>query len=166
MGFECKIAYSKLVGEPMSDFELQKFREQIEYYQTRAMKNHPPEFYPHVLRNIPRLARNYQLYIVSNCDKHTIPICLKHGGITSYFQDYLSFGMTQQSKDKNIRHLVKKHDLKSPLYIGDIKNDYIEAHKAGVNFYQVTYGFGGPIKNVLQFDSFERLSMYLLNENS
>ena len=52
------------------------------------------------------------------------------------------YGTKGQSKAENIKDIVKDHQLKAPVYIGDTMGDYLLAAKAGVPFIFADYGFG------------------------
>jgi phosphoglycolate phosphatase len=56
-------------------------------------------------------------------------------------EDYLD-NRYGKSKWDNIKSIVEKHGLKSPIYIGDTVMDREAAKKAGVPFVYATYGYG------------------------
>jgi phosphoglycolate phosphatase len=59
--------------------------------------------------------------------------------------------------------LVDKHDLKSPVYVGDTDSDSVESSKAGVPFVYMTYGFGKTDNYSIKFDTFNELVEYYYN---
>lgn len=98
--------------------------------------------YPGVRELIPRLARRYPLFMASNCGTSGLKNFLEFTGLTPYFTDTITFGDTLQPKDYNIRVLMERHGLTTPIYIGDTEGDCRCAHKAGISMMHVTYGFG------------------------
>ncbi|MDE6073581.1 MAG: hypothetical protein K2F80_03180, partial [Muribaculaceae bacterium] len=82
-------------------------------------------------------------------------------GLAPYFTDTLTNGETGLDKDENIRLVVKRNNLKSAAYVGDIQRDSDAAHAAGIDMIHVTYGFGSCNDAQLSFDSFTDLTDYL-----
>ena len=52
------------------------------------------------------------------------------------------FGNNDLPKWDNIALIIKRNNLKNPVYVGDIDNDRIAAGKAGADFIYAEYGFG------------------------
>ena len=77
-----------------------------------------PEAYPGVAETFKALSKKLPLFIVSNS------------------QD------TGNEKDSNIRAIVEKNHLKSPVYVGDTLGDLRASEAAGVPFIFCEYGFG------------------------
>lgn len=98
--------------------------------------------YPDVRELIPQLAGKYRLFMVSNCGVRGLENFVEYNGLTPYFTDLLSHGSTGKSKTENIRDLVFRYGLKSPVYVGDTQSDADSAHKADVPFIWAAYGFG------------------------
>ena len=103
--------------------------------------------YPGTKEAIETLARSFRLFMVSNCDANGLPNFLRFTGLELYFTDTLSFGQNGLEKDANIRELVKRYNLKAPLYIGDVARDCSDAHRAGVPFVWAKYGFGRDVRD-------------------
>ncbi|MBP5792253.1 MAG: HAD family hydrolase, partial [Spirochaetaceae bacterium] len=51
-------------------------------------------------------------------------------------------GDTGLLKDENIKLIVKRNGLKSPVYVGDTQGDADACAKAGVPIVYASYGFG------------------------
>ncbi len=98
--------------------------------------------YPSVEQTLKTLARQYSLFIVSNCQGGYIEAFLNTYGLNGYFSDVLCSGDTLLPKNENIALLCKKHALKRPLYIGDTETDKRAAALAHVPFLYAAYGFG------------------------
>lgn len=88
------------------------------------------------------LSDKYPLFIVSNCQAGYIEVFLKATGFARYFTDHLCPGDTGMAKGANIRRIVQKHHLASPVYVGDTMGDYNACQEAGVPFIFASYGFG------------------------
>lgn len=102
--------------------------------------------YPHVRPVIEELAPTHKLIMVSNCTKDGLPNFLEYTHLKPFFTDAISFGDTGHEKDYNIALMIRKHDLKAPLYVGDTTGDCHSAHAAGVPFAWATYGFGRGVE--------------------
>lgn len=80
--------------------------------------------------------------IVSNCNIEYAPCFLKAHGMEEYFTDWECSGRTGLPKSENIKLVVERNHLKSPVYIGDTVLDYEAAQQANVPFIHAAYGFG------------------------
>lgn len=98
--------------------------------------------YPYVHRVISELANRYRLFMVSNCGPQGLENFVRLNKLEPYFIDLLSHGSTGRSKTDNIRTLIERYDLKSPVYVGDTQSDADSAHRADVPFIHTAYGFG------------------------
>lgn len=100
------------------------------------------DLYPGLAETIKYLADKYKLYIVSNCQSGYIETFLSHCPVADYFLGHQCYGTKGQPKAENIKDIVKDHQLKLPVYVGDTKGDRDSAAKAGVPFIFANYGFG------------------------
>ena len=98
--------------------------------------------YPNTRDTIIKLSKKYKLYIVSNCVKGYIESFLNTSGLKDYFSDYESYGNTLLSKGENIKLVIKRNNLKNPIYVGDTKGDMEASNYAGIPFVYAAYGFG------------------------
>lgn len=80
--------------------------------------------------------------IVSNCNIEYAPCFLQAHDMGKYFTDWECSGRTGLPKGDNIRLVVERNRLQSPVYIGDTILDYEAARSAGVPFIHAAYGFG------------------------
>ncbi|PRY52402.1 phosphoglycolate phosphatase [Arcticibacter pallidicorallinus] len=113
--------------------------------------------YPGVKEGIKKLSEKYKLFIVSNCPKGIITLFMNRAGITDYIVDEMAYGFNLKPKNHNIKLLIKKHHLQSPIYVGDTDIDRVESEQAGVPFAFVSYGFAVAEKYDLSFDNFDSL---------
>ena len=58
--------------------------------------------YPGVVEGLERLSHKYKLFLVSNCDSHTLPVFMACIGITPYITEGLAFGNTHKPKGDNM----------------------------------------------------------------
>ena len=98
--------------------------------------------YPGVLETLERLSRKFPLFIVSNCQCGYIECFLGANKGTPYIRDYECSDNTKMEKSENIRLIMGRNGLKSPVYVGDTTSDSTAAKKAGVPFVYAKYGFG------------------------
>ena len=108
----------------------------------RELLAHPAPVYETLEEALQILSQRYPLYIVSNCQAGYIEVFLKATGLGRYFQDHLCPGDTGKAKAENIRTIVRRHGLKSPVYVGDTSGDQKACQSAGVPFVFASYGFG------------------------
>ena len=98
--------------------------------------------YPGVKETVIRLAGNYELFIVSNCQSGYIEVLLKTSGLGEYIKDMECFGNTGLPKGDNIRMVVQRNHLDRCIYVGDTSMDQEAAALAGVPFVHAAYGYG------------------------
>jgi phosphoglycolate phosphatase len=110
--------------------------------ENRILSERGGVLYPNVLETLLELSRKYPLFIVSNCQCGYIEGFLHANGGAPYITDYVCSDETKMEKADNIRLLMSRHGLKSPVRVGDNTSDSIAAEKAGVPFIYAKYGFG------------------------
>lgn len=115
------------------------------------------KLYPGVAEGIPFLAPHYKLFMVSNCGADGLNNFLSYTKLESYFCDTLTHGETQLSKADNIKLLIKRHNLKNAVYVGDTQGDCDAAHKANIEMIFAKYGFGECENAEYTIDSFPQL---------
>ena len=113
-----------------------------------------PPIYPHLESTLQILSEKYRLFIVSNCQAGYIEVFLKCTGFSRYFQGHLCPGDTGKPKGENILEIIRRFDLKSPVYVGDTAGDFQASRQAGIPFVHAAYGYGqtdGPDYTISQF---------------
>lgn len=88
------------------------------------------------------LSQKYKLFIVSNCQVGYIEAFYEYHKLDKYFTDYENPGRTGLSKGDNIKLIMQRNNLTSPVYVGDTDGDQKAAAFAGVPFVYASYGFG------------------------
>ena len=113
--------------------------------------------YPGVKETLEELAKDYRLFIVSNCENGYPEICMEKLGLTHLFSGHLCFGDTRTCKGETIKKLMKDYGITSACYIGDTQGDADAAALAGIPFVYCTYGFGQVREYWKSIDSFAEL---------
>lgn len=137
---------------------------QIVRFQYNRIEHNGGVLYKDVIEGLTNLARKYQLFIVSNCPEHTIAYFMKWSKINHLITDTIAHGANHKSKHENISLLIKKHGVKSAVYIGDTDGDRIQCEIIKIPFVYVSYGFGESVNYSLKFDSFKQLESYFLKK--
>ena len=88
------------------------------------------------------LSQTFNLYIVSNCQAGYIESFLNYYQLDSFIADFECSGRTQKNKSHNIKNVIQRNNLKTPVYIGDTQGDRDASYENGIPFIYVTYGFG------------------------
>lgn len=111
-------------------------------YENELLNEMPGTVYDGVKETMIRLAKEFPLFIVSNCQCGYIEACMKGAGIAELITDHLCYGETLAPKSETLRRLIEKHGLKQPVYVGDTQGDADACSEAGVPMIFVTYGLG------------------------
>lgn len=106
------------------------------------LQEHGGVLYPDIENMLLALKDEYDLYIVSNCQKGYIESFLEYYGFAHYFKDMECYGNNGFKKGKNIKLLVERNGNFPAVYVGDIQGDYDASKEAGVAFIHAAYGFG------------------------
>ena len=114
-------------------------------------------FYPGVLNGLKSLKQEFQLFLVSNCGAEYLECFFRWSKCQHLFEDYECFGRTGKPKSENIRAIVDRNKLQSPIYIGDTDGDQKASTAAGVVYFHMKYGFGKPEKQCMEFETFKDL---------
>ncbi len=101
--------------------------------------------YEGVRETLAALSETYRLFIVSNAQKGYCELCMEKLGLTDIIRGHLCFGDTLAEKGVTIRTLMRRHDIRSAVYIGDTLGDCDAARKAGIPFVWASYGFGSDV---------------------
>ncbi len=117
--------------------------------------------YPDVVQTIQELAVKVPIFIVSNCQSGYIELFLQKTGLTPFVKDMECFGNTGKDKGTNIRLVMERNQLQSPVYVGDTQGDCNAAEQAGIPFIHVTYGFGTTGTSDREIDRFAELKEFI-----
>ena len=126
-------------------------------YENKLLLEKPGTLYPGVAETLQALSKNYDLYIVSNCQCGYIEILLETCHLKPYVKDTLCYGQTQTSKGKTIRTLMERNHMDTAVYVGDTKGDADACKEADIPFIFASYGFGDVPDAKQTIDSFPEL---------
>ncbi|MDO4345488.1 MAG: HAD family hydrolase [Eubacteriales bacterium] len=108
----------------------------------KELEKTPGTVYEGLEETLKVLSEKYPLYIVSNCQKGYIELFFRKTGLGRYFKGHLCFGETGTSKGQTMLQLMRRNNLKAPVYVGDTQGDADASKEAGVPFVFAEYGFG------------------------
>lgn len=117
--------------------------------------------YPDVAETLERLHERYRLFIVSNCQQGYIESFLTAHSFGSVFEGHLCWGDTGLPKGGTNRELIRRYELKAPIYIGDTEGDRLSASEAGIPFIHAAYGFGSVTEECPRLGRFSELPALL-----
>jgi phosphoglycolate phosphatase len=129
-------------GYNLTSARIAEIMKACELHENDYILEHGGILFPQLEQVLQDLSQNYFLAIVSNCQVGYIEAFLQHHRLTSYFDDFESFGKTGMQKGDNIRLVCERNHLEQAVYLGDIQGDYDSACKAGIPFIHARYGFG------------------------
>ena len=134
-----------------------------EMEQAALLENTKDIAYEGVIDSIRKISQRIPVFIVSNCQKGYIEVVMEKNGMTDFIKDFDCYGNTGLSKGQNIRLIVERNGVKSPVYAGDTQGDYEACKEAGVPFIWAAYGFGRPEddKYFSKIEKFEQLEKLL-----
>lgn len=114
--------------------------------------------FPDLEVTLQELKKHYRLFIVSNCEDGYIEAFYAAHGLESYFEDYENPGRTGLSKGENIRLVMERNNLLTPVYVGDTQGDLDAARFAKIPFVFASYGFGIPEEYDYRLTNFKQLT--------
>jgi len=126
--------------------------------QAAVNKNTADIMYEGVKNTVIALSKKVNFYVVSNCQSGYIELMLEKTGLEPYVKDFECFGNTGKGKADNLKLLIERNGLKTPVYIGDTDGDCTACKAAAVPFIWASYGFGLTKDFFAELNSFEKLS--------
>ena len=110
--------------------------------EVKYLSEHGAVLYDGVEETLSSLERDYDLYIVSNCQDGYVPAFLNAHKMEHHFKDIEMSGRTGMDKGENIKLLMERNDIKKAVYVGDTEGDENAARYARIPFIWASYGFG------------------------
>lgn len=162
MGKEVMKILSSLFPEASYDV-IRELADEVDIQYKKLMPDMNPYIFPGVRQGLEQLSTRYKLFMLSNCEKGSLPNFMRHSDTAHLFIDYMEYGMNNQPKSVNLQLLKTNHQLQNPFYVGDTAHDSSQCAIAGVPFVFMTYGFGKTNEYALKFDSFPQLTEYFMN---
>lgn len=161
MGIEARKILNELFPEESAK-NMDELFEEISIQYNKLAPKMVSKVYPYVIEGLEQLNTKYKLFLLSNCEKGGLVKFMNYTKTNQLFLDYMEHGQNNMPKSFNLNILRKKHNLKSPVYIGDTEGDRHQAALARIPFVFVTYGFGETEHFNLQFNSFKELTEYYM----
>ena len=112
------------------------------YEEVQYLRENGAMLYPGMRDTVCKLTREYDLYIVSNCQDGYVPAFLEAHNMGRFFKDIGMSGRTGMKKGQNIRLLMDRNGIGNACYVGDTDGDEKAARFAGIPFIWAAYGFG------------------------
>ena len=137
--------------------ELKRVENELEAEIGVLLKAMGASVYPGVAAGLERLSKERKLFIVSNCGSEYLKNFIECSGFRHLFKDYECFGNTGLPKSENIKAVVQRNSLKTPVYVGDTQGDHEAAIAAGLPYIHMNYGFGRPLFSCPRVGSFSEL---------
>lgn len=125
-----------------SEEQQRKILKECEDYELEYLATHAPKPFDGVREVFAELAKEYPLFIVSNCQSGYVELFMELCGLEEFVTDIECFGNNQKSKAENIRLVAERNGLERYFYVGDIQSDYEATVAAGGEFIFAEYGFG------------------------
>lgn len=121
--------------------------------------------YEGVQETLKELAKNHNLYIVSNCQDGYIEGFFEYFKLRHLFKDYESHGRTSKNKTENIKLVLERNSLnpQETVYVGDTQTDYNAAKENDLKFVFCQYGFGELNEASKPYARISRISELLEN---
>ena len=121
------------------------------------LREHGGVLFPNLEETLEILKRNYNLYIVSNCQDGYIQAFLEYHNLNCYFDDFEMSGRTGKSKGENIKIIMNRNELDKAVYVGDTQGDLNAADFAEIPFIFASYGFGNIDKKEVFINSISEI---------
>ena len=129
--------------------------------ETRVVTNDGGEFYHGVIEGVIRLAYDYRVFLVSNCQEWYLKLFLHFSRLGSVLSGVDCHGMSGLPKNEMLLRMTRDYSLQKPVYIGDTATDEKATALAGIPYIHVAWGFGKPEGKPRVVRSFDELLTYL-----
>ena len=113
--------------------------------------------YPEVRVVLNELSSSFRLFVVSNCLKGYVENFIRFNNLQNVFSDFESSGNTGLTKSENIRLIIERNDLQTPVYVGDTLLDFEAARSNNIPFVYASYGFGHVDDSEYRIEHFHEL---------
>lgn len=128
--------------------------------QEDLSKNTKNLTYDGVIETIKNLSKKIPIFIVSNCQKGYIEVVEEKNHLENFITDFECFGNNGNLKAENITLIIKRNNLKNPVYVGDTQGDADACKEAKIPFIWASYGFGNPKSYDKKIETFADLERF------
>lgn len=115
------------------------------------------QFYDGALAAVEALARDVDVFLVSNCQGWYMDLFLDFSGLGAVVRDVDCWGTSGLTKAEMLAGMRRRHVLVAPVYVGDTAGDEAAAGRAGVAYLHAAWGFGEPDGAAVRVASFAEL---------
>ncbi|MDD3217846.1 MAG: HAD family hydrolase [Lachnospiraceae bacterium] len=141
----------------MSKGDMDRLSEALFTYENAMVAKEPCILYEGMMETIPKLAKRYKLFIVSNCQAGYIEAFLENTGLGEFFVDFTCPGETGKLKADNLKIIMERNHLTEAVYVGDTHGDEQACEEAGVPMIYAAYGFGDVVNEHVSITCFSEL---------
>lgn len=134
----------KAIVPGISNQQVHEVLSEIIQHENKILHLEGGILYTGVAETLKNLAKDHQLFIVSNCQDGYIEAFLEYYQFNDLFTDIESHGRTKKPKSENIHLIMERNHLsiENSVYIGDTQTDYDSAKANSLPFIFCEYGFG------------------------
>lgn len=122
--------------------------------EQKQLRKFGGKLYSKLLETLNELNKEYQLFIVSNCQDGYVQSFLDYHKLNDMFDDFEMSGRTGKSKGENIKMIIERNSLDFALYVGDTEGDKTASDEAEIPFVYAKYGFGEVEKYKYSIEEF------------
>ena len=146
-----------MLPKNLSDVRVEEIINLCIEYEHAYLREHGAPLYENVRSTLTELKKEYELYIVSNCQAGYIEVFLDYTKMWDVFADYECPGRTGLLKGDNIKLICERNGVEKAVYVGDTDGDYKATCYAGLPFIHAAYGYGKPHEQTAAIKRFEEL---------
>lgn len=146
-----------MLPKNLSDERVQEIITLCIEYEHDYLRKFGAPLYQGVRETLAELKKDYELYIVSNCQAGYIEVFLDYTKMWDVFDDYECPGRTGLLKGENIKLICERNGVDKAVYVGDTDGDYNATCYAGLPFIHAAYGYGKPHEQTAEIKRFDEL---------
>jgi phosphoglycolate phosphatase len=150
---------------PLESEQYPRLLDVIRSCEETALLSRGGAIYDGLSETLERLARRYDLFLVSNCQKWYLELFWGFSNSKKYFRAADCHGLSGLSKPEMLAKLKKQYRLVTPVYVGDTVWDELAARDAGYAFVYAAYGFGSAKQPDFTIGSLPELERFFKSEN-
>lgn len=152
----------RTIFRELSESNIQLLNRETQQEDQNIFADRPLPIFSGVAEAIPRLSKNFSLYIVSNCQRGYIENFLEASCLEPYFCDWECWGNTGSAKPDNLRALLEANGCQNAVFVGDTEGDEEAAAACRVPYFHAAYGYGCALRPQRIFKTFQELTTYFL----
>lgn len=138
-----------------------KLFKEMDQTNIKNLRKNGSKLYPNLMETLKELKQNYKLFIISNCGAGYIESFLDHYNLNNIFTEFIAASKENISKTEGMKRLIKKYNLKKPIYVGDTFGDFNYAKDANVLFVHAKYGYAPDLESKYKIDRIDNLPDYI-----